>query len=146
MGSTWLHLLVVHIPVLLCPVAMFFLVRALRSSSDTDFKIAHGFVLICSIAAVIAYFTGGTAAEWLAEIIDIDQEQMENHGLWGRISFTIMSLAGAASLVAVIAYMQGEKPQPLVPRIVLGLLVLGFISLTWTAHLGGILRRPELGF
>ena len=146
MGSTWAHLLVVHVPVLLSPVAFFFLIRAFRSTTDSDFKIAHGFVLICAIASVVAYFTGGTAAEWLAEKIALDQELLESHGLWGRIAFTIMSLAGVASLVAVIAYMQGERPQPLLPRIVLGLIVLGFFSLAWAAHLGGILRRPELGF
>ncbi|MAW76177.1 MAG: hypothetical protein VYD70_02675 [Planctomycetota bacterium] len=146
MGSTWVHLLVVHIPVLLCPVALFFLIRAIRSSAVADSKIGHVFVLICAIATVIAYFTGTSSAEWLDGIIQLDQEQVENHGLWGRISFTIMAIAGVAALMTLIAYLQEEEPHPLLLRIVLGLTLIGFTSSVWTAHLGGILRRPELGF
>ncbi|MGE4619206.1 MAG: hypothetical protein AAEJ04_05290, partial [Planctomycetota bacterium] len=120
MGSTWAHLLVVHIPVLLSPVALFFLIRAMRSSATTDFKLAHSFVLICAIASIVAYLTGPTAAEWLAERIDMIQEQVENHGLWGRISFTVMVLAGAASLIAILAYLQGEEPHPWLAHVVFG--------------------------
>ena len=76
----------------------------------------------------------------------LDQEQVENHGLWGRISFTIMAIAGVAALMTLIAYLQEEEPHPLLLRIVLGLTLIGFTSSVWTAHLGGILRRPELGF
>ena len=146
MGSTWVHLLVVHVPVLLCPVALFFLIRATRSATESDFKIGNAFVLISAIAAVIAYFTGTSAAEWLDGIIELDQEQVEDHGLWGRISFTVMAIAGVGSLMAIIAFLQQEKPHPLLPRIILGLTLIGFSCCAWTAHLGGILRRPELGF
>ncbi|MEC9477043.1 MAG: hypothetical protein VX764_08405 [Planctomycetota bacterium] len=146
MGSTWVHLLVVHVPVLICPVALFFLIRAARSGSESDFKIGNALVLISAIAAVIAYFTGVSAAEWLDGIIELDQEQVEDHGLWGRISFTIMAIVGVVSLMAIIAFLQEEKPHPSLPRIILGLTLIGFACSAWTAHLGGILRRPELGF
>lgn len=146
MGSTWVHLLVVHVPVLLCPIALFYLIRSVRSSDESDFKTGNTFVLISAIAAVIAYFTGASAAEWLAGIIELDQEQVENHGLWGRISFTVMAIAGVSSLMTIIAFLQEEKPHPLLPRITLGLTLIGFACTAWTAHLGGILRRPELGF
>ena len=78
MGSTWVHLMVVHVPVLLSPVALYFLIRTIRSSTEVDFKIGNTLVLISAIGAVIAYFTGTGAAEWLEGVIELDQEQVED--------------------------------------------------------------------
>ena len=38
--------MVAHMPVLFSPVALFFLARARRSSSVTEYKMAYGLVLI----------------------------------------------------------------------------------------------------
>ncbi len=133
-------------PVLFSPVALFFLARARRSSSVTEYKMAYGLVLISAAASVTAYFTGPPAAEWLSGVLTLDQVWIEDHALWGRVAFTIMALAGAASLVALLAYWQDEQPHASLPWVVGGLTLLAFAAMVWTAHLGGLIRRPELRF
>jgi hypothetical protein len=144
MWASWTHLLVVHVPVVLTPVALWLLVRAVRSVSEYDFKIAYGMVLIVAVFSVLAYVTGPMAADWLNEEIALEAARSEDHALFGRAAFTVTSLAGAAALVALLSYLQEEEPQRWLPWTVAGFLVIALVLLIWTAHLGGLIRRPEL--
>ena len=146
MWSAWLHVVVVHFPVVLTPVGVILVVRAIRSQRVADLKVAYVIILIAAIGAIVAYLTGPTAADWLQQVIKLDQDSVEDHGVWGRAAFTVMVLAGAGSLLALIAYLQEEEPHPAIPWVVTGLSLIGLGLLVWTAHLGGLLRRPELGF
>ena len=146
MWATWLHVMVVHVPVILTPVGLLLLFRATRSARESDFKLAYTVILVASIAAIVAYLTGPQAAEFLQEIIELDQDSVEDHGLWGRVAFTVMVLAGAGALLAIIAYLQEEEPHAAIAWVVIGLSILATGLLIWTAHLGGLLRRAELTF
>lgn len=145
MWETWLHLVIVHVPVILTPVSLFLLVKSVRSKVDSDFITAYIFVLLCAVSSVIAYITGPLAAEFLVNHVTFDQELLEAHALWGRISFTIMLLAGVAALIPLLNYLQEESPSLWLPYVVLFLTGLSLAALLWSAHLGGMLRRPELG-
>ena len=144
--QAWLHVALVHVPVVLSPLAIFLLVRSWRDQHTQDLRLSHGLILLCAITATVAYFTGPTTMEWWQGKIDLNQEAIEDHGLWGRISFTIMALAGAGSLIALLSDLQDEPVHPAVEKVVLVLLATGCACMIWTAHLGGLLRRPELAF
>jgi hypothetical protein len=145
MWATWIHLLVVHVPVVLTPIALALLVRAMRSSSETDFKLAYAVVLGVAVLSVAAYVTGPMAADWLNEEIALEIGRTEDHALWGRAAFTTSALGGAAALVALSAFRQEEEPHKALPWVVAMLTTITLCLLIWTAHLGGLIRRPELG-
>jgi len=146
MWNTWLHLIVVHIPVLFSPLALIFLFRAMRSKTVSDYQLAYSFVIIVALTSTVSYFTGQGAAEWLTDILTLEQNLLEDHALWGRVAFTILLLAGVMALIAVLAYFQEEEPHSSLPWAIAMLMFISTIILIWTAHLGGLLRRPELVF
>ncbi|MEL6822758.1 MAG: hypothetical protein AAFP70_13430 [Calditrichota bacterium] len=146
MWTTWLHLIVVHVPVLFSPLALFFLVRAMRSKAIPDYQLAYSFVIIAALTSAAAYFTGPGAADWLSEILTLEQNLLEDHALWGRVAFTVMLIAGVMALMAILAYFQEETPHPALSWGIAVLIFISSLMLIWTAHLGGLLRRPELVF
>lgn len=143
---SWLHVILVHVPVILAPLGAFVLIMAIKSHSRREFKFAYSLILISTALSGLAYFTGPLAAEFLDPITSISQDALENHALWGRIAFTLMMMAGAGALIPILNYLQEEEPHPLLVYAVLTLTMLSFAMLVWTAHLGGLLRRPELAF
>ena len=144
--QAWLHVAIVHIPVIIAPVSLFLLTKGKRNESADFLRLGHTLVLLVTLTSAVAYFTGPTTVDWWQEKVQFDQEAVEAHGLWGRISFTLLTLAGVGSLMTIIGELQDEKPHPLIFSFVWWLLFTGVISLIWTAHQGGLLRRPELAF
>ena len=144
--QAWLHVAVVHVPVILAPMSLFLLSRGKKTHSHDLLQLGHGLTIVVALTSAIAYFTGPTTVEWWQELIQFDSDAIENHGLWGRVSFTLLVMAGVGSLISVLAVLQEEPPHPLIFRGVWWFLLAGVLCLIWTAHLGGLLRRPELAF
>ncbi len=144
--QAWLHVVVVHVPVVIAPVALYLLTRGRRNNPHEFLRLGHFLVLIVALTSAVAYFTGPTTVEWWQNQDLFDQDALEDHGLWGRISFTLLALAGAGSLITLLAEIQEETPHPIIFKTVWWLLLVGVLCLVWTAHQGGLLRRPELAF
>jgi len=139
------HIILVHIPIVVTPILVYIGWKAFQSKTTKDYKIFYWFVLVASLLTVAVYFTGPQTAEWVkTHVTNYPQELVENHALWGRFVFIGSVFAGVLALMAVLNYAQEEIPHKAIPWILMLLLVLNILLLLYTAHLGGMIRRPDL--
>jgi uncharacterized membrane protein len=143
-SAVQLHLLVVHLPVLACPAAVALLALARPTKSETLFQAGAAFLVFAALAAAAAYFSGPAAYESLALPPGVERDLAEAHGALGKGAFMGTVLVGLAALLALLQYLQGERPAPWLRWTLLAAaLVLSWL-LAWTAHQGGLIRHSEL--
>jgi len=149
------HLVSVHIPVVLMPLAFILLVMgawrgrmayydALGLSTTTLTTTGRSLILVSAIMAGIAYYTGPIAFESVETQLDAVRDLVEFHAVLGRATFFGIILVAIPTILAVMREFEEEPPSFWLDRIVIvgsGLLC---YLLLWTGHLGGAIRRPEL--
>jgi len=140
-----LHIITVHIPVILTPVLAVWMFPNLKNQSDRTWKWIYAASILLAIVASISYFTGPATADHIKSVIqNYPQDLVENHALWGRITFILQVFSGLIGIMALSGYLQGEKPSQKLPYILFVLLLINTLILLYTAHLGGMIRRPDL--
>lgn len=145
MNAAWLHITLVHIPVFGTPLLLFMGVKALKSQKTPQLKAFYQGSIILAVFASIAYFTGPSTSDWVKAVFsDYSQDMVENHALWGRFGFTSSILSGLIGIMAISSYLQEEKPHKAIPWVLLGFQLINFLLFVYTAHLGGLIRRPDL--
>jgi hypothetical protein len=136
------HLALVHVPVVGAFFSLILLLLAIALRSDLLFRVGCGFTAFCAAAAAASYFTGGEAYELLQD--QLDSDVVERHALAARGAFLLYTLGGVGALVAVLQELQGEPAAPALRWSLLAVNLVVFGVLLWAAHLGGLIRHPEL--
>ncbi len=145
MNLAWLHIALVHIPVLGTPLLLHVGFSALRSANLNNLKIFYWMSFILALLTSVAYFTGPSTADWVKEYYThYSQDLVENHALWGRFAFTMSIFSGVLAIMPLASYAQGEAPHKSIPWILIGIQVFNLFLLLYTAHLGGLIRRVDL--
>lgn len=143
MSAAHLHLMIVHLPVVLCPLGIVFLaIDHLRGQR----RAMAGFVLLLSagLFGVVAYYSGPSAYEQLEGVLVSEKEWVEQHAVAGRAAFVTLILAGVLALQAILRLLQEEPvSKGLRLAIVMMALIACYCSI-WAAHLGGKIRHPEI--
>ena len=145
MSAGYLHLLTVHLPVVLCPLALvLFLFARLRYDTPVA-RIARWLLVASAVVGVPAYFSGPPAFESMEGELAPMRDLVELHAVLGRAAFFGLVLLALTALQTSLKEMQ-EEPVPgwLHGIVVVGTLLLSYV-LAWTGHLGGVIRRPEIG-
>jgi hypothetical protein len=145
LNTALLHIILVHIPVIGTPLLVYLGWKAIQKNTLNNYKAYYWSVLILSVLTSVAYFTGPQTAEWIkTHLAEYPQEIIEDHALWGRFVFIGNVFSGILALMAVLNYVQNEKPHKSIPWILLIVLGINFLLLVYTVHLGGMIRRPDL--
>ena len=144
MNGAYLHLVLNHIPVVGVPIAFFlFLTGLIRKSRDL---VQAGFVImiLMGIGAYPVVKTGGMAAGLVHDLPGVTHEAIHEHaqaadfGFWGCIILGVLSLAG---------FWITAKTQQISKKWV-WILLIGSLWLSTVmarvAHLGGLIRHPEI--
>ena len=142
MNWAQLHLGLVHFPVIGAFFSLVVFALALIYRSDQLFRVGCGFTVFCALAAAASYFTGGEAFELMQD--QLDSNVVEEHALVARGAFLLYTLGGVGALVALLQELQEEPTAPALRWALLGVNVVVFGVLLWAAHLGGLIRHPEL--
>ena len=137
-----LHLTLVHVPVVGAFFSLVLFSLALIYRSDLLFRVGCGFTVFCALAAAASYFTGGEAFEAMQDQLDTDV--VEQHALVARGAFLLYTLGGVGALVALLQELQEEPAAPALRWALLAVNAVLFGVLIWAAHLGGLIRHPEL--
>lgn len=156
MSALQLHLAVVHLPVVLCPLAAVLLLVAMarKEAGDPLLRLGWILLLVAALGSVTAYSSGPSAFEQLNEQIPgkagmsgeaaLVQALVEDHAVVGRTAFVGMVLVGVLALQGLLQFLQGESPARWLRVTILVLaLVLSYV-LVWSAHLGGQVGHPEI--
>jgi len=119
--------------------------KSIRTKKLSDLKVFYWGNILLAVVASIAYFTGPATAEWVQQqVTNYSKDLVENHALLGRIGFITSILSGVLGIMAVANYAQGEKPHKSIPWVLVCILLLTVLIFAYTAHLGGLIRRPDL--
>ena len=150
MTALQLHLAVVHVPVVLCPLAAALLVYALikKDAGEPFLKLGWILLLVAAVGSLTAYYSGPSAFEQLNEKVTNNaagiQDLLEDHAVLGRTAFVGMILVGALALQGLLQFLQGESPARWLRVTILMLALALSYVLVWSAHLGGQLGHPEI--
>ena len=67
--QAWLHVAVVHVPVILAPVSLYLLIRGKRTDSREFLQLGHTLSVLVALTSAVAYFTGPTTVEWWQSLV-----------------------------------------------------------------------------
>ena len=145
MNSVHLHLMTAHLPVVGVPFAAAILIAGLVGKSDTLWRTGCWALLISAVLAAFPYFSGPPAYERMASEYSVADEPVERHAVVARATALGLVLLGAVTLSALLRDWQGEPPGRALKSLILAGTLAAAYALAWSAHLGGLIRHPELG-
>ena len=148
MTAVQLHLLTAHLPVLGVPFAGVLLAAGLFGRSETLWRTGIVALLLAAATAIVPYFSGPTAYNQLRRSavpgVTIEKQVVERHAVAARAASLGLVLLVAVTMSSLLRAWQGDKPSWLLRlTILLGAVGLA-AALGWSAHLGGLVRRPDL--
>lgn len=148
MLANWFHIVIVHLVVIGTPILMYRVWSHRNEKMDQSaWKTTYTWLIIMAGCAAISYFTGPEAAEWTKQVVEsYSQDQVEDHALWGRITFVIHGITGLLGVMGWASLLQEEIPDRRIGSVVLFLLAVNTGIVIYTAHLGGLIRRMDLLF
>ena len=118
MNSAHLHLLTVHVPIVLSPLALVFLLAASRRrrgagtdpGADEMERIAHWLVVAAAAAGAISFFSGPGALEIVKDELT-RPEIAELHAAFGRAAFFLLALVAVGSAQRLVRASGWSPPQ-----------------------------------
>lgn len=148
MIANWIHIILVHFTIIGTPWLLYRVITHRGTPIDSKpWKVNFSGLIVLTVITAVSYFTGPEAADWTKQsLVPFPQDLVEDHALWGRISFVIQGVAGLLGVMGWASILQEEKPYHLIPTILIVLLIVNTLVILYTAHLGGMVRRPDIIF
>jgi len=145
MNGAMLHLVSNHIPVIMPPfLALLFAAAIWRRSKELAAAGYAGLVLT-ALLTIVAFQSGGPAAHIVRGIEGVERADVRAHSHAADQAFWAMEALGVLAIGGLVAMV---KKEDLLPRLNVAAL-LGSVLLSawmgWVAHLGGLIRHPEIG-
>lgn len=144
MNAAHLHLMVVHLPVVLCPLVLALLAWGQLRQNDGLLRQGYTILIVCAAAGAVAFYSGPSAFEMLQEKLSADRDLVEDHAAIARAAFIVTLVAGALALQALLQFAQEEPPARWLRITLLLATLLACYLMAWSAHLGGQIRHPEV--
>ena len=144
MNSVHVHLLTAHLPVLGAPFAGVLLATGFAARSESLWRAGCVALLLAAAAAAFPYFSGPPAYEVVKERSAVPLAPVERHAVVARAASLGLVLLAAVTASGLLRDFQDDPPsKPLRLAILAGAAAVAY-GLGWSAHLGGLVRRPEL--
>lgn len=143
MNAAQIHLALNHAPLILSIAGgIILLVGMLRKNES--FKTLSLIFLIAGAALTAPVFLTGEGTEVLTEDLPgVNENAIEKHESWAKISLIIIVITGVTALAALFFQRKGNIFR-LTSFLLLCLSVVAFGSMAQTAHLGGMIRHGEI--
>ncbi len=143
MNQAHWHLMIVHIPIVLVPMALVLYLIGYRWSSKPLKLVALNAFVLAAVFAGFAYLLGEGAEEIVEDMAGIAESAIESHEESAAVALWLTIALGTASLVNLLSLRYALKSVRLfvIPVILLGVISSG--ALAYTAQQGGKIRHPE---
>ena len=140
MNPIQIHLLFNHIPVIGSLCALLILSFGLLRKSDPIRKTGLVVLVVSAVFALPTSKSGEAAEEKLEEWPGVSHDLLHEHEEAAELATPLLLLAGGLGLVALF----WAQRALLFSVLALGLGLMGFGAMARAAHLGGLIRHPEL--
>ena len=143
MNGAQLHLLTVHLPVFSTLAALVLMAVAMIRKSDGLVRTAIAFIVCGTVLGAPAYFSGPYAMEVAQGFTSIDEHLVEQHAIVAKGAFFASVVLAAISIKVFWDSLDAETGKGTRIGLLCALLAIAWL-MAWTAHLGGIIRHPEI--
>ena len=143
MNAAYLHITLVHLPIVLMPTAAILLALGLWRKSPSLTTTALSIASVAMLFAIPAFLLGEGAEEVVEHLPGISEHLIEEHEEVADIAFALSLAAGIMSLLSIGLRRAGANLCTLAVKVALLLLVAASGALTYTAYEGGKIRHPE---
>lgn len=144
MNAVHLHLVTNHAPLFGLIAAVLLLGWGVARDSREFRVAAYAAFVLSSIAAIVAYLSGGAAESVVEDLPGITEASIERHQEAATVALVLISFAGIGSIVAFFA----ERGALALRKTALtGLFAIALISLGavgYAANLGGLIHHAEI--
>jgi len=143
MTAAQIHLALNHLPVLLLPVGLLLLAVGLGRRSLDLKRAGLAFLVAASLAGIPVYLTGEGAEEIIEGRVGVNDADIHEHEEAAEWGFIAVLVTGALAALAFFLT-RGNDRFRLAPVLVLLVGLVASVILFRVAHLGGLIRHPEL--
>lgn len=144
MNGAQLHLMLNHLPVMGALFSLLLLGWGLIRRRAEIQKVALVAVLLVGLSSIPVYLTGEPAEHIVEDFTGVDEAALEEHESMGK--FALWCGVGLAVIAAVALGAGMRSPHWLTAGVVVVWLANGLVFgvMGYTAHLGGLIRHPEI--
>ena len=140
-GPFW-HLLINHIPVVGLPFVLVLLLLAWSWKSEDLAKVAYGGLVVIALATFLSDQTGDSAAEVASSIPTISAEAIPPHEQAAGQAVISTIILGVLGIAGLVFFRQSRR---WIVICTVGAFLVS-LQLARVAHLGGLIRHPEVQF
>jgi hypothetical protein len=138
------HLLINHVPVIGTWIGTAVLAWGLFTRKEDVRRLALGLLAIVALSAVPAFFSGSEAEDRAQGLPGVSSAEISEHESAADFALASCTIVGLVAIAALVV----SRRRPAVPRAwlvaVLCLALWCSAVLARTAHLGGLIRHPEI--
>lgn len=138
------HLLLNHVPVIGTWIGAGALIYGLLARREEARRLALGLLVVVALSAVPAFFSGSEAEERAEQLPGVSSAEVSEHEAAATFALGGCLLVGLVAITALLV----SRRRPAIPT---GWLVAVLVLALWcsavlarTAHLGGMIRHPEI--
>ena len=144
MSLVHLHLMLNHVPLVGMVFVLLLLGVAAWRRNESMGRL--GLVVMVGLAVITAvvFFSGEPAEEALERVVNVSEATIHPHEEAAEAALIATGIAGALSLIALVAWWRRSLPRwVLGAALATALVATGMLG--WTANLGGQIRHTEIG-
>ena len=144
MNGAQLHLVLNHVPVLGALGAALLLLWALLAGSRDLARAGFAGLLVGALFSAGAYFSGEEAEEVVEDYAGVHEQTIEDHEEAAELAFILGLIAAVPGLAGLWLERSHQTPRRVHLFLGLAFALVVFGDMAYTAHLGGLIRHPEL--
>jgi len=144
MNGAFLHLAVNHIPVVGLPFCFLLLAAAVLRKSRDLLQAGFAAIIVVALLTIAVFYTGGPAAHIVRGMTGVTREHIHDHAEAAEDVFAATEALGGAALFCLWLL---SRPRG-IPNWLTALMLAGSLGISiwlgYVAHLGGLIRHPEI--
>lgn len=144
MNAAHAHLVLTHLPIVAVPVALIFLLHALRKGDVAGRRFAYLVLAAAALLAVPVFLTGEEAEEVVEHLPGVLESVIEEHEELGKIAMILSVGTGVLSLAGYFIDRIASARSALLRRVVVLSALATVAALGFAGNLGGQVRHTEI--
>ena len=141
-GAYW-HIATNHVPVIAMPFIFVLLLGGVLRKSQDLIKASYWAAIVVALITIFAWKTGGPAAHVLKNYPEIQRADIHEHAKAADFGLWSGEIVGALAIIG-LWLSRAENRSSRWPYVVLVVALWSSTVLARVAHLGGLIRHPEM--